>query len=649
MGIFLKWKKGKPTIWLLFLLFGIVAFGQESPEFVKYKAKYPDARRVRLLEETTFKIYREGDSIRIEREYYEKDLYLDETANYGSKKSISYSSFYTIEDLEASSYQFEDGDYEEYEVSEFKERDELEDSFYDDARSINFIFPNLKKGSMSELSYTEHILNPRFLNNLYFGDYFPLEHVKVTLIVDEEIQMEFLRFNTETIDLNFTQQKKRGRNIYTWEAKEVPEFEYESNVPSYSEVFPHVIPKIASYEVNGKPIELSKNVGNLYQWYQSMVSNLNTDESDPELIKVVEELTASCETDLEKVKALYYWAQQNIKYIAFEYALGGFIPRDANDVFQKKFGDCKDNSSILKEMMEIANLKGRITWIGTRQIPYKYEEVPLPVVDNHMILTYIDGQDYYFLDATGRYTPFGYPTAFIQGKEALVADGPENYILAKVPEMPASANVLRDTTYLKIDHLDLIGTSKTEASGYIKQNFFQRLEELTSDKERKNFYNARLGKGNNKFLIENLEEINKFDYDKNFIMEYSFKLQDYSKRAGEEIYVNLNLNQPLARFKIEEDRKYPVELNFKDQNEFTTLLEIPEGYEVDYIPENTREENKYLNAILEYEVKDNMVIYHHVVTTKFLRLDPQEQKELNEIVKKALKAYNEVIVLKKKS
>ena len=53
------------------------------------------------------------------------------------------------------------------------------------------------------------------------------------------------------------------------------------------------------------------------------------------------------ETELEKVKAIYYWAQKNVKYVAFEYALGGFVPRDANDIYSKKYGDCKDNSSIM--------------------------------------------------------------------------------------------------------------------------------------------------------------------------------------------------------------------------------------------------------------------------------------------------------------
>ena len=129
-------------------------------------------------------------------------------------------------------------------------------------------------------------------------------------------------------------------------------------------------------------------ISSLYDWYYSLVKDINTQEKDKDLEALVASLTVGKDNDLEKVKAIYYWTQQNIKYIAFEYALGGFIPREAYDVFKKKYGDCKDNSSILSEMLSIAGLKGSLTWIGTRSIPYTYKEVPTPAVDNHMILSY---------------------------------------------------------------------------------------------------------------------------------------------------------------------------------------------------------------------------------------------------------------------
>lgn len=636
---------------LLFLItFGlcfVAANGQHSAQFSEVNEQYPDAYMARLNEETTIRIYMEKDSLLISKDYLEENIYMNEAANSGSKESIRYSTFFEVSDLEASSFHFEKGKYRENEVTEFKEKDELNKSFHDDTRSINFIYPNLKKGSKTRLSYTEKIKNPRFLGSFYFGDFFPIIHTKVTLIVDEGIEMEFIEFNTDDITINFEKKKKRGKTIYSWEAKQIDEYPYESKIPSYSSVFPHIIPKITSYTKNGQQIELSKDVSHLYDWYYSLIKNVNTQQSTPELVSVVNEITSQHNTDLEKVKALYYWAQQNIKYIAFEYALGGFVPREANDVFKKKYGDCKDNSSILQEMMEIAGIEGQITWVGTRKIPYTYEEVPLPIVDNHMILTYVAGDDYYFLDATGRYTPFGFPTSFIQGKEALISNGANNFTLLKVPEVPAKKNTYKEVSHLKISGENLIGEAKASVTGYKKRNFFRDLETVEKESQLKEYYNAELRKGNNTFLIDRITEKNKFEYDLDFEMEFDYTIRNYTKALGDEVYINLNLNKPLLYFKIDEDRKNDIDFDFKDSYVYESVLEIPEGYEVDYLPQNSSISNDLLEFGVSYDQKGNFIHYKHQLSTHFLRLNPSQQQTFNNYIKQVESNYNEIVVLKK--
>ena len=53
-----------------------------------------------------------------------------------------------------------------------------------------------------------------------------------------------------------------------------------------------------------------------------------------------------------------------------------------------------------------------------------------------MIATYISGDKIIYLDATDENVPFGLPSNFIQGKEALIAQN-KSYKLATVPEISA--------------------------------------------------------------------------------------------------------------------------------------------------------------------------------------------------------------------
>ncbi len=631
---------------LIFLLF--ISWSLISQDLDKYKKQYPNDDIVRLQQETIINIKLNNGEFTIHKEVFEEDLYLNNSANYNSKRSISYSTFFNLDKIEASSFSKQDGKYVENKVVDFNEKNNLNDSFYDDSKEVGFIYPKLAKGSKTNIKLTYNIKNPRFLSAFYFGDFYPIINNKVTIIADKNIELTFKPFQLNNgAKITFKKKKKGANYVYTWSAKKTEKFEIESNAPNYKTILPHIIPIITSYQQDGKTMKLLDGVEGLYSWYYSLVENINKEETDPALTTLVEELTREKESDIEKVKAIYYWTQQNIKYIAFEYALGGFIPREANEVFQKKYGDCKDNSSILFKMLEIAGLQGNLTWIGTRKIPYTYEEVPTPAVDNHMILSYENKNNTYYLDATGRYIQIEYPSSFIQGKEALIANG-NNFKVKKIPVVPAHLNKVVDTTYIQISNRDIIGTSNSTFSGYIKNNLFYNLENTRKEADIKELYNKRFLKGSNKFLIKSYKEENKFSYDKDFSVSYNFSIQDYVQNIGSEIFINPHFNKIVSSVKTKEDRKYDIEFEYKRQFSHTNIIEIPDGYEVSYIPTSVSFTNDLISIDLIYSTDKNKVVCKQNVVFNFIKLNKEQQQKVNTFVEKTEKASKEIIILKKK-
>ena len=122
-----------------------------------------------------------------------------------------------------------------------------------------------------------------------------------------------------------------------------------------------------------------------------------------------------------KARNIYKWVQQNIKYVAFENGMEGFIPREANLVCSRRYGDCKDMASIMTAMLQHAGVTAYFVWIGTRSLPYEYSQVPLPIADNHMISAIKLDTSFIFLDGTDSHCVFGTPPEHIQGKDALIA------------------------------------------------------------------------------------------------------------------------------------------------------------------------------------------------------------------------------------
>ena len=640
----------KTILFLSILLSTTIARTQFSEEYIKYKAEYPDEERVRLNDHTRMTLNIVDGEIKIDLDYTEEDIYLKPTANYFAERSLSYTTFFDFNEIEAHSLVYNGKKYKKEKVKLFSHKDELSGAvFYDDSKSVNFIFPKLSEGSKSFLHYSETINDPHFMSGMYFGSYFPVLNTTYEIVVDKNIQLIFKEFNTDTLIYEYTKADDGKYITYTWNIKNMNIYKPEGSTVNFRNYLPHIIPIIESYNSPEKgKVDVLGNVDELYNWYYGFICDVNTAEPNEELVKTVQEITKDKVSDLEKVKAIYYWVQKNIKYVAFEYALGGFIPREANDIYTKKYGDCKDNSSILEEMLKIAELDGHLTWIGTRDIPYTYEEVPTPAVDNHMIMSYIDDEDVYFLDATGRFYPLGLPTSFIQGKEALIAIDSTHYRIETVPIMPPEATIYSDSATLQIVGKKLQGKGTAVSTGYFKIDFYQALENQKNNHDLLQFYGSNFNKGNNKFVITSFEEINKYDYEKDFIVNYDFTISNYINSSGDEIYVNLNLDKSPLSFKIPEEDILPKEYDYKSIDQYSYTLEIPEGYVADFIPEDLRIDNEQFSVKITYKLIENRITYTQVLRFNYLELDKEQQIEYNKTIKQLSKAYRESIVLKKK-
>jgi len=141
--------------------------------------------------------------------------------------------------------------------------------------------------------------------------------------------------------------------------------------------------------------------------------------------------------------------KDNIKYIAFEDGIAGFKPEDAHTVLYNRYGDCKGMSNLLKEMLEIAGFDARLTWVGTRRIPYDYS-IPSLAVDNHMVCSVMLADTSLVLDATEPFQHIDYVGERLQGRQVLIEDG-SSYIIKKLAVENININLVEEQIDFEID------------------------------------------------------------------------------------------------------------------------------------------------------------------------------------------------------
>ncbi len=320
---------------------------------------------------------------------------------------------------------------------------------------------------------------------------------------------------------------------------------------------PHLIILIKSFDIDGKQYKGFENVGDLYKWYNLLYKKCN---NQPTSIKAkATELIKGKTSDIDKVKSIFYWVQDNIRYIAFEDGYAGFVPQTAQDVFKNKYGDCKGMANLLTEMLKLNGLDAHMTWIGTRHIPYDYS-VPSLCVDNHCISTVYIGGKSYFLDATEKYVPFGEYAYRIQGKEALIEKG-ENYEVIKVPVADKSQNkILTQASFVLQDNI-LKGHLKITFSGEERTGFHQFYQGLPTDRK-KEFLQDMLEFGNDNLVAANVKTSDLNNREIPVVIEGDIDLSNNIIRDEKEVYAGIDFfPRKLSSYMPDEKRVAPYEFN----------------------------------------------------------------------------------------
>lgn len=623
---------------------------QNTDVWAYYKDKFADEPAVIIERSETLTITLSGDSLRAYSNVSEDMLHLKEQSDVFSARKVYGSHFNQVSNLKARTLVWDKSRYKEMNVSDFKRNsDPSAGIFFDDQYYYSFNFPALGPRNRTQLEYREDIKDPRFVSGYVFSSYLPQGKSTFTIQAPKDVEIGYKIFHDTTGILKYTKSEKGNQVTYQWSAENLPGLKFESNAPEIRYYAPHIVCYIKSYHTRkGKKVNMLSNLDDLYSWYYTFIKDLHTTPS-PELEAIVAKIKSSSNSELDVVKNIFYWVQDNIKYIAFEEGMRGFVPHPASYVCEKRYGDCKDMASIIVGMLQIAGIKSYHTWIGSRDLPYRYTEIPTPMVDNHMIATYIaaDGT-YYFLDATSDYTPFGYASSMIQGKEALIARGPQQYEIREVPVLEPGKNLMVDSVTVRIDNNQLMGAGTTTLTGYTKVYAAYDLDRAEQDDVKKSVIRL-LRKGSNKFFLDSYDIKNLHDRDNPTRIRYNFRVADYFQKAGDEIYINLHLGKDFYNDFINTSvRKTPQEIKSKYESRDFIELTLPEGYDVEYLPESVRYDSKLLSFEMKYTVKPGVITLSRNLQLKYLYLDLPEFTAWNDAIKKLSEAYKESVILKHK-
>lgn len=515
--------------------------------------------------------------------------------------------------------------------------------FSDDSRVKYFNIGFTGYGDVARVETEKKYMDSKYLTSEYFHTWFPAKEKIIRVRIPEWLELDIREFNFEGYKITKQKTQEKGETIITYKLQNLAGMKNERRAIGIAYQYPHIVFVVKSFNADGKKEKGFGDVADLYSWYNYLYKKCNN--KPDELKAKVTELTKGKTSDIEKVKSIFYWVQDNIRYIAFEDGLAGFIPAAAQDVFKSKYGDCKGMANLMTEMLKLAGLEAYMTWIGTRHIPYDYT-LPSLAVDNHCISTVVLGGKEYFLDGTEKYIPFGEYAWRIQGKEVLIGKG-EKHEVKKVPLQDKDKNKLLTQTSFQLKDNVLKGHVKVTLTGEQRTTFHQYYHDIPSD-DKKKMIQRYLEFGNKNLVVSNIKTSDLNNREIPITFEGDIDLSNYVITEEKELYLGIDFfPENLRGLQPDKNRQQDFELSSSYVSVDETELLLPAGYKVVSLPAPINEKAADYEVSGSYTVKDNKVIFSKTLafpTGRIRKADFENWKNFS----KKLKDFNSNLILVKK-
>ncbi len=421
-----------------------------------------------------------------------------------------------------------------------------------------------------EVTGKKTIMAPHFWNGWYYQSSEPSVLSRFTLQTPADKGFGSQPYNTE-IKPVVTTSKDGKTKTYVWEGRNFPEVEYEPYMPPRGEFLPWFeISSVTSWD-------------DVAAWYWKLIEPQM--KSSPEIDQQVADLIKGKQTDEERAKAIYYWVEDNIRYVGLEFGASAYEPHSARDVFANKYGDCKDQASLLVTMLEKAGIKAYPVLLSVGYRGDLNRRLPSPGQFDHCIALAEIGSAQYWLDSTAEVCRFGDLPEQDRGRDVLVIkdgkgefvattgyDAKSNNVVQTVKiDLDAQGGISSSVQWTTIGGADLSTRAmyKYLKPSKVKESFEGVVSSIAPD--------AKLGP----FSVSDHS-----DREKNMTVAYEFTAGKWANRTGKFLMFNPQLNQnPAAKTPFSKsDRKLDMWFSGASSNNSETVVNLPYGFTVEELP-----------------------------------------------------------------
>jgi|GEM_PF-3323123 len=482
---------------------------------------------------------------------------------------------------------------------------EREGMFHTNFKYKFYLVPVTRPGAILEARSSFLLTSYAHLSELTFLDKYPALHSEIIFEIPKELKVRFDSLHFDQANIQFSKELLKNKTIYRFKRDNVEAGKEVRMAPNSIYYEPHILVFAEQFTTNkGDKISLLSNVEDIYRWNRSMAERTKNEVEG--LRGLVDSLTTG-KSDEEKLRSLYYWVQDNIRYLAFENGLAAFVPDACQEVYFKRYGDCKGKSNLLKQMLLLAGFDSRLVWIGTKDHSFLAMTQPSISPANHMITAVKWKDNWLFLDPTTNFYGLYQIPDQLQGKTAMI-EGDAHVIVEQLPFQSFTEHYENSRLELQLSagEEQLVGRQKRYLSGNPASDL--RTELFTFSGKNKTevtkniltYNNLNIGYKNESFDIDR-------NRDKPIQFESDIILSNQIIKLDNQLLLPTTVFPRLNSMSISEKRREALSLSERLNFNDTIVYNLPDKYELEYLPDSVEVKRDKYSFVAKAKLSGNQI------------------------------------------
>jgi len=390
---------------------------------------------------------------------------------------------------------------------------------------------------------------------------------------------------------------------YIWSISDLPAIRKEPYCQALSEFTPKVFLAPDDFEIGGYRgnFETWTNFG---RWIKKLgegkdIINIETKEKIKSLVKDVD-------SDSAKVRILYEFLQNKVRYVNINQGMGGWQPIDAETVEKCSYGDCKALANYMKSLLDVVGIKSYYAIIGAGEFAPPLNQGFPSNHFNHAIVCVPFARDTIWLECTDQLLPFGFLGTFTDNRKALIIKESGGEIVNTREYSIVDNSQVRSADIKVLGNGTAQSTIKTVYKGLKYDRIFGVLRMDYEDK--KKYINERVNSPNTELISFNYKEIKNIV--PSIIENLNINIRDYAIVSGTKIILRPNLLTSIEEMPVRTTmRNSPIQIR-RASSEYDSITYFLQGRFKSYVqPVDFQLVSSFGEYKSKYILSDNKLTY----------------------------------------